>query len=410
MLDPHPLGPVEGTGGRFAFLRGCTALASQVGRFNDLLARAGTLPADRAERRLASLERGADGKLRLKRLCVSLQSQATGGAFDADTFVMGRKDETLGHWRFPEDRRLPGAAPLVARLRAAGGEPRVLRYVPMRRLTLRGRGNAGDEQPVVAKAVEPHTAPAVFGRLRAVQAAFGAAPFGVPRVLHLDVASDVVTLDCLPGTPLSDAMRESAIVPVFERMGRLHREIHNRLPPIREGWSAQAFFAQVRERTSWLALLRPERQAFFEAVGRCLAARFPGAGISAFCHGDFRPTQILADGDDWSVVDFDDCCIADPHFEAGRLLALVKCDVPMIAERLQSDAAAGRVLQELAESAYLAGYGGAGGRFNAARLRWYRTCGEILHLAQSVRRDRVDEQAFEDACCRIETLCLEAVR
>ncbi len=72
-----------------------------------------------------------DGALRLRRLYWSVQRQI-GGRFVARTFAYHRKTGDGTWFDFPEDPDLPGAASVLADL---GGYV-VLRYVPMRRLTV----------------------------------------------------------------------------------------------------------------------------------------------------------------------------------------------------------------------------------------------------------------------------------
>jgi Ser/Thr protein kinase RdoA (MazF antagonist) len=269
----------------------------------------------------------------------------------------------------------------------------------MRRLTLRGGCDAGGTGPDIVKVVEGKDAGPIAARIAAVSdaVAWAGASFRVARVKACRAERGVFVQECLPGRQITGEIGSDGLEAPLQRIGAIHAGIHAlhaagpHVGALKDPWPT------VVERLDWLAFIRPGYAEVFRAVAARLEAARPAPGEPVFCHGDFRCTQILADGENWSVIDFDDAGYGDASLDVGRFLAFLKYDVPALAGSQE--------LLERAAAAYLDGYAGRAGRAPAPdALRWHRTSQEVLYLAQMVRRDLADEAAFAAGCAELDRL------
>ena len=137
MNKPHPfsfLQPVEALG---PHLRELHAALRENDRFLGL-------EEDEAQgratvRRLATFSRSRDGTWEVKRFYISYQAtgQRSATGYRGYTFLYDPRRGGLQECPFPADPKLGSAGHVLSRLEAAGRVD-VLRYVPLRRLTLRG--------------------------------------------------------------------------------------------------------------------------------------------------------------------------------------------------------------------------------------------------------------------------------
>ncbi|HEX6827567.1 MAG TPA: aminoglycoside phosphotransferase family protein [Burkholderiales bacterium] len=358
-----------------------------------------------------TFSRSDSGRWKAKRAYVSFQPTGdlprTG--FRGDTFFVSQKRGDLQHCPFPDDPKLPAAGRMVSRLEQAEASPvKVLRYVPLRRLTLRGPWASATPGPAVVKVIENGGAAHIAAKLEAIEDAArrGRVSFSVATPIAHDEGAATFVQACLPGVPLSEWIQADDLEAVLRRVGATHAEVHalplapGSHPPVADP------FPTVLERLDWLRFVRPGKAELLRGVQARLEASRPDPARSrdVFCHGDFRCTQVLADGERWSVIDFDDAGPGPACLDVGRFLAFLKYDLPLLATAAWGDAAASAMLAR-AEAAYLDGYAGRSGAAPDPRgLLWHRGCQEILYLAQLVRRDLADEPAFEAGCGWIERL------
>jgi hypothetical protein len=78
---------------------------------------------------------------------------------------------------------------------------------------------------------------------------------------------------------------------------------------------------------------------------------------SCFCHGDYTPAQVLFDGAESALIDFDSTCQAEPALDLGHFAAYLEVAVRKVEMRRKID---GRRLGEKLRNRFVAGYLGAG--------------------------------------------------
>ena len=80
---------------------------------------------------------------------------------------------------------------------------------------------------------------------------------------------------------------------------------------------------KVREVVDRLAISAPELAEAAQPLVGCLAglARDTDPDPVVPCHHDFRPAQVLLDGEGVSFVDFDGACMGEPALDLGRVRA-----------------------------------------------------------------------------------------
>lgn len=362
-------------------------------------------------RRLATFARSGDQAWKLKRLYLSYQ--ASGPHFSAGgpghTFFYDPRKGGLRECAFPEDPKLSTAAHVLSRLEA-GGRVDVLRYVPLRRLTLRTHWGPPGGPAIIVKVVERGATGRIARRLFAVKRAAEGFSFRVAGLLMHDESGSTIAQECLPGQPLLGAITHQNLEETMARLGALHAEVHDLPVPEQACGGVEDPWPTVLDRLDWLAWVRPVRADVFRHIRFVLESRIPDDAPQrrVFCHGDFRCTQILGDADRWGVIDFDESGYGDLCQDVGRFLAFLKYDVPLVQEAAGQESPEQRALLERAETAYLDGYADRAGRApDPHALLWHRACQEVLHLAQRVRRDLAGEAEFGRGCARINALCAQ---
>jgi aminoglycoside phosphotransferase (APT) family kinase protein len=339
----------------------------------------------RADLRVAP---AGDGTWAVERLYWSAQRADPGapGALRGRMLVVdrrrGRPSAPTVH-DFPDDPRLPAAArsggPLVAG--HGGGPVLVLRYIPLGRITFRTAGTAAGHG-VIGKIKAPRSLERAQARLEAVRAAAARPTFAVPAPLGIDAEHHVWFQSLCPGRTLAELVGSGDDQDPLRRLGAMHREVHALdvdAPPADE----DVLRAALRADAAWIALAAPEHASAARHVHRWLEAhlRHCGAREGRFCHGDYSPSQILCDGDAWTVLDFDDAHRGDPYADVAATLVSLEHEIEAVeGARAAPEPAA----VERRGAAYLAGYGDVDER----RLLAHRVAASVSLLARRLRKDR----------------------
>lgn len=312
----------------------------------------------------ALLETLPSGVLYLKDLDVSVQ------AFPADASLPALKascDTRRGSPVFQAleaaARRLLGdpawqlAAALAEPVRYKPGNRCVIRYrltleraergvPPLKNLTLFGKVYANAEQAAVVYELQQ--------QLYTEQEGDGAGspilpcPLGMVEALgltlHQAAQSARAGKDGATGEPLltgTQALRplivrgrggqvSEVIVPkaalraAAEALARLHQSTVS--PDMNMLRSGAKEAKRAKERSALIAGYYPAQAEEALRLGQQLAARLEHLYPEAYrpAHGGFKPSQLLLDGDQVFIVDFDGFCLADPALDVGYFLAYLR--------------------------------------------------------------------------------------
>ena len=290
---------------------------------------------------------------------------------------------------FPDDPRLPAATrtggPLVA---GHGGAPvRVLRYIPLGRITFRTAGTAG-QAAVIGKIKAPRSLERAHEQLGAVRAAAAGASFAVPAPLGADAEHDILFQTLCPGPALAEIAGARDDEAALRRLGAVHREIHG-LDVAAPAADEDQIRAELRADAQWIGVAVP---AVADATARVLAwletnLRWCAERERRFCHGDYSPSQVLCAGEAWSVLDFDDAHRGDPFADVAATLVSLEHEFDAA-----DGADTGPAAVERRGAAYLAGYGTD---LDDERLLAHRVAAQVGLLARRLRKDRTapDEPA-----------------
>lgn len=321
--------------------------------------------------------------------------------FRADTLAyrVGAGEAT---WHaFPHDPTLGNLGETFAALLAGWPAARVdvLRYVPLRRLTF--RIVAGERAMLVGKLKRRSRFREADARLAAaarVVTASGAS-FRVARPTGVDVALGLTTQEALPGASLADLVNLTTARRLLYRLGAVLRELHGLEGAELPVGEATATRAGLASDLRWVTFMRPDLAGLMVRLGELLRRDPPAPEARPrLCHGDFVPSQILVDGASWAVIDFDLCHLGDPYQDLAVLLAALPYDVPALR------AAPAEALRA-AEAACVAGYADrAGVPLDRSRLRWHRVRAELYYLGLALKKDWLDQPAFERAVARLRSL------
>jgi aminoglycoside phosphotransferase (APT) family kinase protein len=328
--------------------------------------------------------------------------------FAAETLSWSAKAGRVDWLTFPEDPYLATAAAVLERWTSGGAPGRVLRYVPLRRLTLSiDHPRHGRCIAKLKRRSRAATAYALIGHVAQAVAASGL-PLSVSRPLAFHEEESLYLQTSLPGVDLADTI-DAGSAEAFARLGVLHADLHRLptegLPVIGNG----TWMDQARLDLGLLGLYRPASLDRLAFLGDLLDRTRPVDTGPAFCHGDLVCSQTLVGGSAWSITDFDLCHAGDPCRDIAIFLASLTYDVPALGG--EGSAALDSVRGAASIAAYLASYGERLDPPDALRLAWHRTCASIYYLGLMLKKDRVDEPAFrrlEDEALRHAGLLADA--
>jgi aminoglycoside phosphotransferase (APT) family kinase protein len=222
---------------------------------------------------------------------------------------------------FPADWRLPS---LAAALSPAQGAVDVLRYRPHVSCVLRFRLPATD---AVGKLyADGERAARTFASLEALhgQAADGLVPAPVAFVESLRL----VVMERVAGTSLKAVLKraasrddvERALVVAAETLCALHaRQLQSEQPRL-----PQHQAEELRARATAVSLVAPALAGRIERVldrSCALVDSMPHVDDLRCVHGDFKPSQLLLDGERATIVDLDRAAMGDPALDLGAFTA-----------------------------------------------------------------------------------------
>ncbi len=313
-------------------------------------------------------------------------------------------------YEFPRDPYLPAMEALLepgaAAFGGAGREMKVLRYVPLRRVTFR-LGGGGGQGPLIGKFKRRSKLRDSYDRLAAVHRAVtgSGADFAVAAALGVDEEHCLFFQELLPGRDLSETLDEGNFEALLGRLGKIHRQMHALDVPGLPQWRFGDYLETLEQDVRWIAFFLPQREAALRGAWERLRRRPPRADddATAFCHGDFVPSQALDDGGRWAITDFDLARRGGAALETAELLACLKYHVPLVRRAFEAGSPGGDALAAAAEEAYLRGYEAEqGGPLDRERLAWFRLCAEIHYLALALKKDTYAPATFDRVLAFVE--------
>jgi aminoglycoside phosphotransferase len=328
------------------------------------------------------------GRVELGRCYWSVQRADPGTTlgFAARTLFWDRDSRQARIMDFPVEPVMEWLAAADGPLCCLGAQARVriLRYIPLRRVTFRLAHASGLPASVVAKSKSRSSlvraTRGLLGARRAAERA-GVDAFSLPTPLRLDLGRRLLYLTELPGQDMEDLLAGEQInqATAMHRLGRVHREVHElcmgRLPLRRN----EDCLARSAASAAQVAALAPSASGRLTTLVAQLAKTMPEDADLAFCHGDFVPSQILCDRNGWAVLDFDDAHCADPHAEVAAVYVALRWELPH-----GTPAAV-----DAARRAYLEGYvERAGSVLDPTRWRWFHNVAQLEYLARRLVKGR----------------------
>ncbi len=347
----------------------------------------------------------ANGAPRLRRLYWSVQYSAKeqGQAFEARTWSYYFK-EGRGRWTsFPDDPHLASAGRALSQRANAT----VLRYVPLRRLTfscetaegvpLAGKIKQADRYGDAVRNLELLTAAAAKRDLT----------FRIPSLAGVDHANHAFFQTWCSGENLAHAVTPDNAASTLARVGSVLAELHA-LPSAGLEATANSALLDAAEGAARLltAILPKDAPCLARSIER-LRASAPPDGAPDFCHGDFVLSQMLAHGDEWSMVDFDLCQRASGYRDLAFLLASLPSDVPYFAD---GHAASPKpaVLEDCRAALVDAYCAARGWRADRTVLNWHLACCELHFLMLMIRKGTYSEAAFKAGLAKLEAASASA--
>jgi Phosphotransferase enzyme family len=240
---------------------------------------------------------------------------------------------------------------------------RLLRYVPLRRVTFREDDSIGGAR--IGKFKRRSRFREAYHMLGVVADAVlrSGAPFKVATPLQLIEQNALYYQSVLDGVDVADLIGPAAGPVLLARIGEIHRLLHGVDVPGLPAVSNVAWLEKTIEDLDLIGLYFPEARARLVHVPALLRRVAPTDRGFTFCHGDFVCSQLLLAGEQWSITDFDLACFADPYRDVAMFISSLAYDVPYV-ERARSTET-GKALA----CAYVDGYFGAALKADAKRFR-----------------------------------------
>jgi aminoglycoside phosphotransferase (APT) family kinase protein len=220
---------------------------------------------------------------------------------------------------------LPGRAPLHVR------SIELLRYRPGRRCVLAYTVETAHEtSQVIGKLyAQPEQASAVARKL-SLLASGASDTLSFPSLLAQPGESALLLMPRLPGNNLGDLLEQTpdlgAATRSVHRAAAALRAFHNVAlegPPSRTlGTELSTLAARIKP----LHSVAPELVTPLERLLARIAALVSDVAPHHACavHGEYKPNQLLIDGDRIAIVDIDRACNGDPAVDVGNFMAVLR--------------------------------------------------------------------------------------
>ncbi len=239
---------------------------------------------------------------------------------------------------FPTDWQLPTLARAMSPSEMGSAAVHTIHYCPHRRCVLRYADGTGGKSGAVGK-LFPSLGEATdaWERLCAVSSRRPA--FRIPAPLDLVASLNLVVMAEVPGLPLSALLEDETMLAAAERGVRAAAAgiaaLHDQPASFSYGRerSVRGDIESLRERNGRLHLVAGDFAQRVEALlDRLESAAVVDASPAPLIHGDYKPSQLLIDGECTYLVDFDSASPGDPAIDVGNFVAQLR-KVAMLTDR-----------------------------------------------------------------------------
>lgn len=245
-------------------------------------------------------------------------------------------------WQLPSLSQATDAAEVTSLLAGATGNGgnteawsrtgvKVVRYRPHEACVLQYslQPMAGDSpKQVIGKLYrEGPRAALVWRALNALHGQEGPSGVTIPQPLALRDEWKLVLMERAAGTSMKWVLEQAATKRQAREVTRLAATAlaayHGLRFDAEEVRSVQTALGKLQKRAALLRRVAPFLSEQVDALLRRIEPLALGCGVAipSFIHGDFKPSQLLIDGDRVAIVDFDRACLGDPALDVGNFMA-----------------------------------------------------------------------------------------
>ena len=311
----------------------------------------------------------------------------------AGACIILRKMGVSREYEFPHDPKLTHLADFIFSQGNTG--VRVLRYVPLRRVTFLKPGLEGSPD-LIGKLKKTNRAKDGYLRLSNMNILSSNFSFSVPKAVSIDTNQAIFYQSFAPGTEVTHLLNDKNYLELMTEIGNLHGELGNSPTAESNRWDRDGVKDNLWHDLDEIEFYLPETTVFIEKLRVWLKNRQQKLTqvSDTFCHGDFACPQILRAEIGWSVVDFDLAGMGNPYQDMAMFMVSLSYDVPIFQERQE--------LLKSAQTAYLEGYQNRHALpIDMETLVWYLVCAEIYYVVLILKKDRYTQAAYDAAQNRL---------
>lgn len=273
----------------------------------------------------------------------------------------------------------------------------VLRYVPLRRVTF--IKPCGSQQPaLIGKLKKPKRCLQGYDRLNEINAIALQGKCTIPQAVSIDQNFSVFYQSLMPGQEITHAFTDENYLTLMADLGHLHADLSKWPMPVNQYWDRGGISLNLDNDIAEIKFYLPQSTPLMDTLSDWLSRAKPNIKtMQSFCHGDFACPQILRDGNNWSVVDFDLAGYGDTYQDMAMFMASLSYDVPFFKAKPS--------LLRSAQQAYVNAYiQTSNNPVDEYTLRWYMVCAEIYYLALNFKKNLYAPQTYKQAQTRLENL------
>lgn len=209
------------------------------------------------------------------------------------------------------------------------------------------------------------------------------APFRTPRAISH--TNNELIIEAVGGVNISELSAKARFAAI-KKLGENLALVHTYPPPKNSRKFGRFELASLKRSASVIGAVRPDVNKLLERLIAALCSFQPASKENVFLHGDVHTKNVLVDGGELCLIDFDQAGLGSRAADIGSFLALTRYS--RITEAITDHE------EKMQVSKFLNGYSGIAGMPEMSILRWHIAAGLLAERAlRAVNRIRPEALA-----------------